>query len=188
MFLSLKNDALFVADSHFNKNHQEFLTFLKKLDSGKLQTTQLILMGDNFDFISGECKYFIKINSEPIEILNRLSSKIEIIYLEGNHDYNMQVLFPSIKVFKRESQPISMKTLEGKSVSLSHGDNFINWKYDLYCSIIRNSTLLKFLNILDINYFISKKIENALLKKNICHDMKNFKDLVNKEKIIIIVI
>lgn len=180
MFLNLKTDAIFVADSHFNKNHQEFLTFLKKLNSGEIKTTQLILMGDNFDFISGECKYFIKINKELIDIINKLSTQIDILYLEGNHDYNMQVLFPKVKVIKRENQPFQTKTLDGKTVSLAHGDNFINWKYDLYCAIIRNSTLLKFLNLLDFNFFISKKIENALLGKNICHEMKNFKKLVTK--------
>lgn len=180
MFHNIKYDAIFVADSHYNQNHQEFLTFLKKLSSGDIKATQLILMGDNFDFISGECKYFIKINQELIDILNDLSQNIEILYLEGNHDYNMQVLFPNIKVIKRDNQPFITKTIDDKTISLSHGDNFINWKYDLYCSIIRNSTLLKFLNLLDINFFISKKIERALLGKSICHDMKNFKELVNR--------
>ncbi len=180
MFLSLKKDAIFVADSHFNQNHQEFLTFLKKLDSGEIKTTQLILMGDNFDFITGECKYFIKINQELIDILNKLSKSLEMLYLEGNHDYNIQSLFPNIKVIKRESQPFITKTFDNKTVSLSHGDNFIDWKYDLYCSVIRNSPLLKFLNLFDFNFFISKKIENALLGKNICHDFKNFKQLVMK--------
>jgi UDP-2,3-diacylglucosamine hydrolase len=180
MFHNIKYDAIFVADSHYNQNHQEFLTFLKKLNSGEITATQLILMGDNFDFISGECKYFIKINQELIDILNILSQNMEILYLEGNHDYNMQVLFPNIKVIKRENQPYICKTQDGKSIALSHGDNFIDWKYDLYCSIIRNSTLLKFLNILDFNFSISKKIENALLGKSICHDMKNFEDLVKK--------
>lgn len=180
MFLSLKTNAIFVADSHFNKKNQEFLTFLEKLETGKLETSQLILMGDNFDFITGECKYFIKINNKLIELLNNLSLKIEIIYLEGNHDYNLENLFSNIKVVKRENQPLFLKTDENKTVALSHGDNFIDWKYDLYCSIIRNSTLLKFLNLIDFNYKISKKIENALLGKNICHNMKNFENLVNK--------
>ena len=63
---------------------------------------------------------------------------------------------------------------------IGDADNFIDWKYDLYCSIIRNSFLLRFLNIIDLNSFISKKIESSLLEKNICHKMQDFKKLINK--------
>ena len=179
MFLSIKQGAIFVADSHFNDKNQQFLIFLKKLQSLEIVTSQLFLMGDMIDFISGESKYFIKQSKEIITLLNELSKTIEIIYLEGNHDYNLQTLFPNILVVKRENQPIFAK-LDDKSVALSHGDNFINWKYDLYCSFIRNHYFLNFMNMIDFNYKISKKIENALLSKNICHRMKNFEELVNK--------
>lgn len=60
-------------------------------------------MGDNFDFISGESKYFIKQNKELIEILNKLSKEIQIVYLEGNHDYNLANLFPNILVVKEKN-------------------------------------------------------------------------------------
>lgn len=181
MYLNIQEEAIFVADSHYNKKNNQFLIFLKKLEKEEISTSQLFLMGDMFDFISGESKYFIKQNKEVIDLLNKLSEKIQIIYLEGNHDYNMQILFPLIKVYKREEQPVFAK-YKDKTVGLSHGDNFINWKYDLYCSIIRNSTLLKFLNMIDFNYFISKKIEAALVKKNICHKMDYFENIVNRRK------
>lgn len=179
MFLNLQDNAIFVADSHYNLKNQEFLIFLEQIASKKIECSQLILMGDNFDFLSGESKYFIKQNESLIKLLNKLSSSIEIVYLEGNHDYNLQILFPDIKVLKREKQPLFGK-YKDKTIALSHGDNFINWQYDLYCSIIRNSFLLKFLNMIDFNNFISKKIDSSLLKKNICHEMKDFKSLVLK--------
>ena len=179
MYLSIKDDAIFVADAHFNKKNREFLTFLKKVESNEIITTQLFLMGDIFDFISGESRYFIKQNIEVINLLNKLSNEIEIIYLEGNHDYNLKTVFPNIKVIKRENQPLVAK-YEDKTVSLAHGDNFINWKYDLYCKFIRNTIFLRFMNFIDINFFISKKIEEALVKKNICHTIKNFEHIVSK--------
>jgi len=179
MFLNLEDNAIFVADSHFNLKNTEFLIFLEQLDSKKIETHQLILMGDNFDFLSGESKYFIQQNKTLIDILNKLSLTMQIVYLEGNHDYNLQKLFPNIKVYKREDQPL-LGTYQDKTIALSHGDNFINWKYDLYCKIIRNSILLKFLNMIDFGNFISKKIDSSLLEKNICHKMKNFKTLVEK--------
>jgi len=179
MYLSIQNGAIFVADSHYNEKNREFLTFLEKLDKKEIETTQLFLMGDMIDFISGESRYFIKQNIAVINLLNKLSKNIEIIYLEGNHDYNLKTIFPNINVIKREDQPLLAK-LEEKSVSISHGDNFINWKYDLYCKFIRNTIFLKFMNFIDVNFFISKKIEDSLVKKNICHKMKNFKEIVSK--------
>ncbi|MDD2292425.1 MAG: metallophosphoesterase [Aliarcobacter sp.] len=179
MYLSIKSDSIFVADSHFNEKNRELLTLLQKVESKEIVTSQLFLMGDIFDFISGESRYFIKQNIEVINLLNKLSNEIEIIYLEGNHDYNLKTVFPNIKVIKRENQPLLAK-YEDKTVSLAHGDNFINWKYDLYCKFIRNTIFLRFMNFIDINFFISKKIENALVKKNICHKMKNFEEIVSK--------
>ena len=179
MYLSIKQDSIFVADSHFNEKNRELLIFLEKVQSKEIITSQLFLMGDMIDFISGESRYFIKQNIEVINLLNKLSNEIEIIYLEGNHDYNLKSVFPNIQVIKRENQPLLAK-FEEKTVALSHGDNFINWKYDLYCKFIRNTIFLKFMNFIDVNFFISKKIENALVKKNICHKMKNFEHIVSK--------
>ena len=36
------------------------------------------------------------------------------------------------------------------------------------------------MNFIDINFFISKKIEEALVKKNICHTIRNFEEIVSK--------
>lgn len=179
MFLNILDNSIFVADSHFNEKNQEFLIFLEKLISKEIKTKQLFLMGDMIDFISGESKYFIKRNQEILDLINELSKTIEIVYLEGNHDYNMSKLLPSVKVFKRENQPVFAK-YKDKTVSLSHGDNFTPWHYNLYCSIIRNRALLIFLNLIDFNNFISKKIYYSLLKKNICSKMSNFEQFAKK--------
>jgi len=177
---NINENAIFVADSHFNEKRAQLLTFLKKLKTKEIETTQLFLMGDMFDFISGESKYFIKRNSKVIALLNELSKNMEIIYLEGNHDYNLKDLFPHIKVYKREAQPIFM-TYQNQKVALSHGDIFVNDKfYDIYCKIIRNRFFLLFMNAIDFNNVISKKIYYSLLQKNICKKMKNFKEIVSK--------
>ena len=63
MYLSIKQDSIFVADSHFNEKNRELLTFLQKVESKEIITSQLFLMGDMIDFISGESKYFIKQNN-----------------------------------------------------------------------------------------------------------------------------
>jgi len=179
MCLNIQKGAIFVADSHYNERKPEFLIFLEKLKSKEINTTQLFLMGDMFDFISGESTYFIKRNQKLIDIINELSNNIEIIYLEGNHDYNMKELFPNVKVYKRENQPLKAKYQE-KSVELSHGDIFTPWHYNLYCKIIRNPLLLKFLNLIDFGNFISKKIYYTLIEKKICSKMKNFEEFAQR--------
>ncbi|QDF28333.1 UDP-2,3-diacylglucosamine diphosphatase [Halarcobacter anaerophilus] len=179
MYLNIKSDSVFVADSHYNERKGQFLIFLKKLKSEEIKTSQLFLMGDMFDFISGESRYFIKRNQELIDIINELSKRVEIIYLEGNHDYNMKVLFPDVLVVKRENQPLCAK-YKDKSVQISHGDIFTPWHYDLYCKIIRNHPLLVFLNMIDFGYFISKKIYYTLIEKDICYKMKNFEEFAQR--------
>ncbi len=179
MYLNVLDDSIFVADSHYNEKNQEFLIFLEKLLSKKIKTKQLFLMGDMIDFISGESKYFVKKNQKILNSLNELSKSIEIVYLEGNHDYNLSFLLPNVKVFNRGQQPV-LANYKGKSVALSHGDNFTPWYYNLYCTIIRNRALLIFLNMIDFNNFISKKIYYFLLEKNICSKMKNFEEFARK--------
>ena len=179
MCLKIEKRAIFVADSHYNEKKPEFLIFLKKLLNKEINTTQLFLMGDMFDFISSESKYFVKRNQELIDIINNLSQKMQIVYLEGNHDYNMQELIPNVKVYKRENQPLKAQ-YEDKSIMLAHGDIYTPWHYNLYCKIIRNHKLLVFLNLIDFNNFISKKIYYGLLGKNICSKMKNFEEFAKK--------
>ncbi|MCP4971988.1 MAG: UDP-2,3-diacylglucosamine diphosphatase [Arcobacter sp.] len=179
MYLKINTGAIFVADSHYNDKNEEFLIFLKKLQNKEIITTQLFFMGDMFDFISSQSTYFVKRNEELIKIINELSNSIEIVYLEGNHDYNLESLFKNVKVYKREEQPLLAKYGQ-KSVCLSHGDNFSLWHYNLYCKIIRNKFILHFLNLIDFNNIISKKIYYTLNKKNICSIMNDFESFAKK--------
>lgn len=179
MYLNIKENAIFLADAHFNTNRNEFGTFLELLEKGDITTSQLILMGDIFEFLTQESFYFVKQNDSLIKQLNRLSKTIEMIYLEGNHDYNLEKLFPNILVIPREKQPF-IAQYNNQEIALSHGDNFTNTSYNLYCKIIRNKPLLKFLNAIDFNHWLSKKIDTALLKKNICHNFRGFETFIEK--------
>ena len=180
MSLKIKENAIFVADSHYNENREEFLVFLEKLQDSSIQTSQLFLMGDMFDFIAGGCHYFIKMNKKIINIINDLSKTLDIIYFEGNHDYNLKIIFPNVRVIPRNKQPL-YGTYNGKSVALSHGDIYVNDKfYDIYCSIIRNKVLLKVLNWFDFNGVLSKKIYNALIGDDICRTIVHFEEIAKK--------
>jgi UDP-2,3-diacylglucosamine hydrolase len=177
--LTIAESAIFVADSHFNQQRDAFYLFLKQLHNKTIVTSQLFLMGDMFEFITQESHYFVEQNQEVITLLNELSLMIEIIYLEGNHDYNLEKLFPKISVIPRNKQPLIAK-YHNQSVALSHGDNFTPFFYNLYCAIIRNKPLLIFLNAIDVNHWLSKKIDKALSAKNICHTFTHFEQWVSK--------
>lgn len=179
MYLSLKIGAIFLADAHYNEKNIEFLIFLEKLKNKEIETPQLFLMGDMFDFISSESNYFIKINQDLINIINELSKDIEIIYLEGNHDFNIKELFPNVKVFSREEQPIKGK-FKNKTISFAHGDIFTPKSYDIYCKIIRNHRFLVFLNSIDIFNILSKTVYKSLIKKEICSQMDSFGSFARK--------
>ena len=109
MCLNLQESAIFIADTHYNEKNQILESFLQDIKSAKIKTSQLILMGDIFDFLTYQTKYFIRKNKEVIDLINELALSIEIVYLEGNHDYNIQKIFPNIKVYTRAQQPISAK-------------------------------------------------------------------------------
>ncbi len=177
----VKEDSIFVADSHYNSNRQELRQFLLQIKSGEIKTNQLFLMGDIFDFLSNEISYFKEQNKEIINFINELSKKIEIIYLEGNHDFNLQKLFPNILVIPRQKQPF-ICNYKDKKIALAHGDIFMNFKYNLFTKIIRNKLILVFLNIIDKNNWLTKKINNWLLEKNIFNKCTDFEKFAKKRK------
>ena len=91
--ITIKEQALFIADSHYPHHGDAFLDLLKKLEHGVLKTTQLFLMGDNFDLLFGHNDYIQTFSKEAIDHLQTLSQKIEIYYFEGNHDFCLKEVF-----------------------------------------------------------------------------------------------
>ncbi len=177
--LEIRDNAIFVADAHFNTSRQQFKTFLLKLQNKEINTSQLFLMGDMFDFLSNEIDYFKKQNKKIINLINQLSQHIEIIYLEGNHDFNLKNLFPTIQIIPRQNQPLICK-YKDKKVLIAHGDNFMPMSYEIFTFIFRNKYFLRFLNLIDINNWLSKKFDDNLMKKDICNECNNFNKFANK--------
>jgi len=171
----ISDDAIFIADSHYNKNRKELELLLNQILSNKIKTSQVFFMGDMFDFLSYEVNYFSKINQNMINLINKLSNKIEIIYFEGNHDFDIQKLFLNIKVIPRENQYSQFK-FNNHNVYLAHGDIYTPIIYNIFTKMLRNRYFLKLLNTLDINNFISKYFEKKLINKSICHDFDSFEE------------
>jgi len=177
----IQDNAIFIADAHYNRERLQLKKIFLMLQNETLCCKQIFLMGDIFDFLSSEIIYFKTINSDIIVLINQLSNTHEMIYLEGNHDYNLENIFPKITVIPREKQPLFISQ-ENKQIALAHGDIFTPTSYNIYTAIIRNHYFMKFINSIDINQSISKYVEKSLMSKNICHKQSNFKEFINQRK------
>ena len=174
--VEIRENAIFIADSHYPHHGDAFLTLLQKIQSGEIQTPQLFLMGDNFDLLFGYNDYIQTFSEEVIALLQRLSQQIEIHYFEGNHDFCLKYIFTNMNVYTRDTQPVSF-ILNNKKVMMSHGDKYeTGFGYDWYCTLLRNKTTLTLLRPFEkaiINHRMQK-----LSQKKICHPFHGFEKRV----------
>ncbi len=179
----LHTGAILVADSHYAPWRTSFIDFLRALESGKIQTTQLILMGDNCDLLFGPISETSRLNQDIITLLNSLSKNMEILYLEGNHDFRLASIFPNITVITRAQQPFMM-SYGSETIALLHGDIGVPWGYELYTALIRNRPLLYLLNHLNNCFggFIIKRLSEQMKRKNHCHSIENFGTIAHRHK------
>ncbi len=172
MSKELKQNAIFIADAHYPHHGNDFLRLLKDIKTHKIKTPQLILMGDIFDLLFGYNKYIQTFSKDAIELLQDLSKDLEIIYLEGNHDFCLKEIFPHIEVYRTEEQPLHFK-LNGQDVFLSHGDKYrTGFGYTLYSKILRNRVTLTLLKPFE-KQIINHRM-NKLKAKKICGHFKGY--------------
>jgi len=173
----IKEQALFIADAHYPHHGDTFIQLLHKLEKGEIHTPQLFLMGDIFDLLFGHNDYIQSFSKDAIKLLQNLSEKLEIIYLEGNHDFCLKEVFPNIKVYSREAQPIRFKLRE-EDVYLSHGDKYeTNFGYGLYSKLLRNKIILTLLQPFE-KLIIDDRMKR-LKKKKICKKFISYKERFN---------
>lgn len=174
----LHEGAILVADSHCAPWRTTFIDFLGALERGEIHTTQLILMGDNFDLLFGPVSQTQRDNHLSIELLNRLALKMEIIYLEGNHDFRLDSLFPEINVISRSHQPLIL-SYKNERIALLHGDMKVPFGYALYTYLIRNRPILFCLNLINEMFkgIIINTLSKQMQRKNHCQKIQNFETI-----------
>ncbi len=170
--ISLKKGAVFLGDAHYHPGvREELYVFLQSLDA-----PQLFLMGDIFDLLVGGVRYAQEQNQRLIDLLNSLSQKCEIVYLEGNHDFLLQEIFPHIHVVPLFAQPLLVSSSIG-AIALAHGDNFIDDGYRFYRRTLYNRKVIALLDFLDRGGWISERIQRYNASKNLCKEIENFASL-----------
>lgn len=179
MLFLLKENAIIVADVHYDIEYRkdDFENLISKLE--KNPPPQLILLGDIFDLLFGNVKYTKIRNSQMIQRIDDLHNRVEIIYFEGNHDFNLKSIFKNIKIIPIYQQPFLMKW-QNYDILFSHGDYSIKGFFYFYRRFIGNSYVLKTLNLIDIlvqNRLI-KYLEKNQRKKRKCYKIERFKDII----------
>lgn len=176
--IQIQESAIFIADSHYPHHKKDFVDILQKIEDKSIKTPQLFLMGDNFDLLFGYNEYIKTFSQDAITLLQNLSSHIDIYYFEGNHDFCLSEIFPQIRVYSRDEQPVIFG-LNNKKVAISHGDRYATgFGYNLYSKLLRNRytlTLLKPWERTIIDYQMKK-----LSQKNICHSFDRFEQRVEE--------
>ena len=182
--IELLAGACIISDAHYSNLRPELLLFIKEIESGKIKVTQLLLMGDIFDTLFGEVSFTHDLNSELIDSLNLISQNIELIYLEGNHDFNLQNIFPKAKVYSLTNQPL-ICSYNNKKIALAHGDFDLGFIYKTYSFLIRNSFILWILGLIDqiTDHSIIKKLDKHLSKKDDCKEFIGFKKYVQSRSL-----
>ncbi|RDU59975.1 hypothetical protein, partial [Helicobacter sp. MIT 14-3879] len=85
----LKEDAIFIADSHFKQGDNALIESFQRIPKG----VQVFLMGDIFHLLIGALQSSRLENQELISIICHLSWNNSIIFLEGNHDFSLQSIW-----------------------------------------------------------------------------------------------
>ena len=179
--INIKKGAFIISDAHYSHKRPELLEFIRAIHSEKLKPTQIIFMGDIFDALFGSVSKTLKNNQEVIKLIEDISKKIEIIYLEGNHDFNLKKIFDNMKIFDIYSQPIEC-TYDKKKIYLAHGDFESNFGYRAYTWFIRNHFILLILNTLNnmFNNFVLIRLDKYLGIKDDCKEFTGLKKYISK--------
>jgi len=179
--LVLQEGAILIADAHYSHKYPQFYSFLQAIDSGAIQTSQLILMGDMFELLFGVIGHTKKDNAKEVKLLNHIADKIEVIYFEGNHDFGLKNIFPHIKVFPLAAQP-QIACFGDKRVMLSHGDTKTPLGYQIYTKLIRNPLILSVIGFIDIlcAHCIIKRLKSRGIQKDPCYKIPLFHEIINR--------
>ncbi|MBN2826287.1 MAG: metallophosphoesterase [Campylobacterales bacterium] len=170
----IQEGALFIADSHYPHYGETIIDLLSSLP---LHTPQLFLMGDIFDILFDHAPFLVEYNQKLIDTINKLSQSVEIFYFEGNHDFNLQALFPRVKVYSIDQQP-QIFSLGVQSVALAHGDKYeMGLGYQIYTQLIRTPSVR---NAIPFQSKIIKKQIDALKSKKICKSFDGFETQVDR--------
>lgn len=120
-------EALVISDLHLGSENcqaKELTAFLEEIESGSRRTQKLILNGDVFDSI--DFRRLNKNHWKVLSLLRKLSDRIQIIWINGNHDGPAEIVSHLLGVIVQNELILESG---GKRILFHHGhrfDRFIN--------------------------------------------------------------
>lgn len=170
-------DAIIISDIHLGSEvcqSKNLNCFLNKLDNGDITTSSLIINGDLFD--SWDFRKLKKSHWKILSTIRKISNKIKVIWISGNHDGPSDIISHLIGVeFLQEYQFDS----GNKKVLVLHGDIFDNFisKYPLLTKIA--DKFYRFLQSLDGSFYwarLAKRNSKTFLRcsEQICDFAKQY--------------
>ena len=173
--------ALLISDAHYSERRPQLLSLLQAIEGGIVATPQLILMGDIFDLLFGQIPLTHRMNGDAVAALQAISRKIPVLYLEGNHDYNLKKLFPGVTVVPLARQPLPCRCGRTRLL-LAHGDFNQPLRYRLYTALIRNPLVLRLLGLVNRagGNAIIGRLERYLAQKNDCYVIPEYAQMVRR--------
>ncbi len=115
-------DALVISDLHLGSDNCQaggLVTFLEQIRSGEKPTDRLILNGDVFDSI--DFRRLRKPHWKVLSLLRKLSDKVEVTWLCGNHDGSADIVSHLVGVTVADEVTL---TSGGRRILLLHGHRF----------------------------------------------------------------
>lgn len=148
------NDALIISDIHLGSDvcqSKKLVDFLNLIDTGNLETKELIVNGDLFDSWD-----FRKLKSSHWKVLSRLrslSKKVHIVWINGNHDGPAEIISHLIGVDFVEEYTFKSSD---KVILVLHGDIFDNFiaKYPLLTKLADQA--YRIIQKLDRSFYLAK--------------------------------
>lgn len=120
--------SVFISDTHLGTQHckeKELLDFLKSFDA-----ENLYLVGDIIDgWAMSRRHYWTKTQTEILRRILKLSEKMNVHYIAGNHDQFIRPFFKYDFQFGRTQicDSVVHVGLDGRRVYVTHGDHFDFW-------------------------------------------------------------
>jgi len=134
-------DAVILSDIHLGSDNCQagrVVELLERIEEGELRTARLILNGDVFDSI--DFRRLHKAHWKVLSLIRKLSDRIEIIWLCGNHDGSAEIVSHLLGVAVMDDYVL---VSGGRRILILHGhvfDEFIDnhpivtWMADcVYC-------------------------------------------------------
>lgn len=121
----MTKDAIIISDLHLGSKTCEakaICSFLKSIES--IDTRQLILNGDVLDSL--DCRRLKKSHWEVLSQIRRMSDKMAVVWVRGNHDGPADILSNLLGVEVMDEHSFHTG---GKTCLVLHGDHFDSWIY-----------------------------------------------------------